>query len=353
MNLKLTNYRCFDDIKFTIPNSNFILLDDNGSGKTSILSAFYSITTGKPFPNSKFINYLQFNKQYFGISRDNTNCFLNGKISSNGKISTKWINENKNSETVLTYQPTDNLWLTFPRKLKLDILDKIISQSNSSFEILITKLDKIVKSKLALIKKTRQTNQTDLVLVKFLHDCILSLSTQIWQIRQQFLIELQNSLPVFSSFIKNNYQNWNIEWQITNIDGKKIKIRDTKISNVTNILNLDKINFSELWQKESFVEKVLFGAHRDDFEITIERNPVQNILSRGEMRLLVLFVKKTGVNSKNIIWLLDDIFNELDDEREKFLLDNIFVDSKQIIVTGTRCNLKNLLKLTVKDIIVY
>lgn len=375
--IEITNLRCFKNFKFQVPNLNFIILDQNGSGKTTILSAIYSLYSGQPFPGTKFTNYLKLEEQYFGISTEDKLCFLNGKISTSGRITTKWesnlvgINKHiksniKENQTLsyLTYQPTDNLWLFQNRNSKLNTLDTIIAQTNPGYLKLIQDLDKLTKSKLKLIKHTNKTvfNQnsslevvTDWSTVNLLSDQIFQKSTLIWQSRLAFLQLWQTSLPKFADLIQNPIFEWSINWEIWNQNGKKINLKEISQLDISKIINKLEINIHDLkslWYKECITEKILFGAQRDDFGITGYRQPIQNILSRGEMRLFVIFTKKLGSSPESTLWFLDDIFNELDDQREQSMLDQIFRDSAWLICTGTRCNLKNLPSYLVSDLAV-
>lgn len=357
MLINLHNYRCFDQLNLQLPDSNFIILDDNGSGKTSILSAFYSLYTGQPLPNTKFSQYLKVGTEYFGVGTDDSAWFITGKVSPSGRVTTKYSNpKTADKKTILTYQPIDNYWLSQSRVSKLTILDNIIAQTSGDYLILLKQLEKLTKAKLELIKKTNQTGQTDKVMVQYFGQNILLVSNKIWFVRHKFLSYIQKQMSQFDSFIQTNIFSWEVNWQIVDIYGKKQNYRDLdsdKLYSQITDLALEN-NFMELWQRELILEKVLFGANRDDFEFIGTnlggRLNIEQILSRGEMRLFVLWVKKLNTIPNETIWLLDDIFNELDDRREQILLESVFQNSSQIIATGTRCNLQNLPKFTVSDL---
>jgi recombinational DNA repair ATPase RecF len=355
MHLALTNYRCFSSAAFGIPNTDFIVLDKNGSGKTSILSALYSLYTGKPLPSTKFPEYLKSGQDYFGISTDDNNWFINGKIGPSGRLSTKYSNPNQVKNTVLTYQPNDNYWLQQSRSSKLGTLDQIIGQTNGEYLKLILNLEKICKNKLSLLKESNITGTTDKIMVNYFGQQILELSKQIWAIRWGFLDNIKNNMSQFSIMIQSPISNWEIQIEITGANGNKVNIQNLgrfgkEFKKIFELQHLDQIDFEKLWERELACEKVLFGANRDDFNIIHGKLKIEQVLSRGEIRLFVLWVKKLGINPSDTIWLLDDIFNELDDEREQFLMSNIFQGCKQIIATGTRCSLKTLEQRCVNDL---
>ena len=347
MDLTLNNYRCFESASFKIPDTGFIILDKNGSGKTSILSAIYSLYTGKALPNTKFSEYLMSGQNYFGISTNDDNWFVNGKIGPSGRLTAKYSSPNKINSTILTYQPNDNYWLHQSRSIKLATLDQIIGQTNSEYLKLICSLDKVCKSKLSLLKESNIKGTNDQIMISYLGQQILDLSKQIWITRWAFLDSIKNHMKQFLAMINSPILDWQIQIQTTDISGNKINIQNlgkykNQYEKVFELQSLGNIDFDKLWQKEKICEKVLFGANRDDFNIICGKLKIEQVLSRGEIRLFVLWIKKLSIEPKNTIWLLDDIFNELDDEREQFLMSNIFKDCKQIIATGTRCSLKKL-----------
>ena len=79
------------------------------------------------------------------------------------------------------------------------------------------------------------------------------------------------------------------------------------------------------------------GPHRHDVVFQFNYSPALTVISRGEVRTIVLALKFLEVdiieqitNIKPII-LLDDVFSELDDSRQKYLMDS---QKGQIIITS-------------------
>ena len=360
MVLKIHNWKCFQTQSFEIPKTNFLILDDNGNGKTSILSAIYSLLTGKPFPGTKFNQYLSFSKEYFGVSTDRPDWFLTGKVSPSGRVIAKHQIPPENDFlgfgdgkklSVLTYQPTDNYWLFQSRSAKLTLFDQIICNNNSEYEKQLSELNKLTKSKLELIKHSNISGQTDWIMVETLSQKILDLSVIVWKTRLTFTIEFQNQIKQFMEWINLECKDWQVELEMTNNMGRKLWLKnDFSWSRVEQELGLLNMDFRKLWEKESIIEKVMFGANRDDFVITANYQRLENILSRGEMRLFVLFCKKINTENSNIIWLMDDIFNELDQKREEIILKEITNNAVWTVSTGTKFALDSLPTFSVKDL---
>ena len=93
------------------------------------------------------------------------------------------------------------------------------------------------------------------------------------------------------------------------------------------------------FERDKYFGYTSFGIHRDDFEFVFNKKKADGSASRGEIRSMILALKfiearileeETGYSP---VVLLDDIFSELDNARQKHLVEN-FKDY-QMIITST------------------
>lgn len=88
----------------------------------------------------------------------------------------------------------------------------------------------------------------------------------------------------------------------------------------------------------------LVGPHRDDLEIKINSRPARTYGSQGQQRTSVLSLKLAqveliyGERGSYPLLLLDDVFSELDRDRQKGLL-SLIRGRVQTFITGTGENL--------------
>jgi len=100
-----------------------------------------------------------------------------------------------------------------------------------------------------------------------------------------------------------------------------------------------KKELDESYKVERKYGHTLYGPHRDDFVVTTGGRSVENVLSRGQCRSLVVSLKVLThryvkqLTGDDPILLLDDIFSELDEDRQVALLENL--PETQIILTCT------------------
>ncbi len=350
LELNLHNWRSYKYQKINLPLNSFSLIDNNGSGKTSLISAIFSLLTGKAWPSTSFNQHLATEQSYFGVGTSFSDWFLNGQIRPSGRLGTVY----EKPEHVLdfnglqldpqawpiiqTYTPTDNLWLSQSRNSKLQRLDQLIAaSSNSGFEKAIKTLNKLVKEKQAMIKREQDfPNSADPILIKTVTEQITSTSQLIWTQRLGFFQFIDQNIKLFRNWVATTIPPIKIRWSMTKagpnkqsllLQGQEVDLNHT-------------LDWQSLWQKEVIVGRVLYGAQRDDFVFESDHRDVVGIFSRGEMRLFVLFLfslsKDNFVEERPTWWLLDDVFNELDKEREKIIYDQILSKSQFFMATGTK-----------------
>lgn len=91
-------------------------------------------------------------------------------------------------------------------------------------------------------------------------------------------------------------------------------------------------------EREVAAGSTLWGPHKDDVHITLNGNEAKFFASQGQQRSLALSMKLAeGEFSRRMsgeypVFLLDDVFSELDDSRRRFIMESL--KGRQIIVTS-------------------
>jgi DNA replication and repair protein RecF len=337
--ITLNNWKSFENARFLLPQDPFVIVDKNGSGKTSMLSALYSLVSGKCWPESKFIEYLSTGKQYFGVSSDSPDFYLTGKVGLSGRVTTKWIKPpERELPAVLTYQPTDNYWLFYSRTEKIKVLDKYTALLNGDeHSEAINKLFKITKNKLSYLKHNLQENiqEPDWLLVNDLNRKIITYSDIIWKNRQRTLDLLRNNIDLLGNILDKDMSSFKLRIEFADFKGN----RSLSFNPVHKIITPEQLK--PLWQREVASQKVLFGAQRDDFNLLIDNLPLERYFSRGQNRSLVFFIlflisRELRQKGQKVWFLLDDIFNELDSKREDAIRKELLEEADYFIATSTR-----------------
>ena len=91
-------------------------------------------------------------------------------------------------------------------------------------------------------------------------------------------------------------------------------------------------------ERESAAGATLWGVHTDDVRLTLDGNDARLFASQGQQRSFALAMKLSeGEISRELsgeypVFLLDDVFSELDASRRRYIMDRL--SGRQIIVTS-------------------
>ncbi len=360
LEIYLHNWRCFSTTKFTLPTDSLVIIDNNGSGKTSLISAIYSLFTNSPFPYTKYIDALKIDSNYMGILSNIKNLSLTGELR-NSRFYTRYnslvFNKNKidktnlflNKPTILTYLPIDNLWLSSDRKSKLQILDIILGQVFEDFNFYLKKLNKLLKIKnIYLLKLKNNQTKFDHIYWSELNINIWQNSLYIWKIRQKFFHYLEANLSIFNNFLNKKDLQLKLYYYC--------KECDKYISYDHYLKKRQEPNYDYLKNIELLIFRNLFGAQRDDFWLEIGGQRIEKILSKGEMRILVLAIKHLAIklsktiSTKPVWWFLDDALNELDVEKENIIFEQMLNDTDYYLITGSSA--KPINSVSIKELMI-
>lgn len=363
MRLYLRNWRCFNEIEFDIPLKSWVIIDKNGQGKTSLLSALYSVFEKAPWPGTRFNDCLKFETEFWNLEIDPLDWYLTAQKNPTGRLSLKFnqppfpYQKVESKPRLISYTPDENDWLKMPRAAKLNTLNGLILEIfGDEYKQQLSKLNKLVKAKQQILKNAidQQNINYNLPLVSSLTREIDQTSTSIRQARIDFLKYIKSSFPNFNKWLEKPKPELNIYLEKANHFGKKDRSEINQIDSSW-FDSITQTKTEQLWQKEYASGRLLFGSQRDDFELSFLHEPATNIFSRGENRLFVLFIKhliisKLKESDQTVWWLLDDVFNEFDNQREEIIFQEILEKVDMFWATGTKIPNFRVDKYELKDL---
>ncbi len=329
--LSLRQFRNHSKLDLDI-NSNLITITGpNASGKTNILESIYISSLTKSFKVSDN-KLIQHDKDFFTIDRVDDNIPIHLRFTQTPQSRSKSL-KIKNSpkplyslvgrNPVTLFEPNDIYLLTGLPSLRRNYLDKILSQVDNLYLQNLSSYKKILHHRNSLLRRSKKET------IRNLYDQLFVLNIQI--IEPGYYLSKKRS-----EFIKNIKNSINNYYQSISGDNKKIdtnflscaKSPQELLSNIELALNTDIASgFSTV------------GPHKEDFNIVMDSFNLADSASRGELRSLVLSCKLSELDyieksiSKRPTLLLDDVLSELDDRRQKFLLNNI--NKQQTFITTT------------------
>lgn len=325
--LSVHNIRSHDKFVIKLSPTITVITGCNGSGKTSLVEALYISLQGTSFKGTDN-EVLRRDSPWWRIDVEfddyikRTITFDPSLISGRKKIvvddKTMYCLPVKYKHPVVLFEPDDLRLLHGSPSRRRQFIDRFISQLDPLYNSALHKYDRALKQRNNLLKK-QFTTPDEL----FAWNITLSeYGAYIIEKRIAFIERINNQLnDAYHSIAKTN-------------DIVTIHYSHTYIGDIKQKLLNDLHSHSE---RDGIMGFTSVGPHRHDVVFQFNYSPALTVISRGEVRTIVLALKFLEVdiieqitNIKPII-LLDDVFSELDDLRQKYLMDS---QKGQIIITS-------------------
>lgn len=323
--IRLINYRNYDNIKLDFNKNVNIIIGKNAQGKTNLLEAIYMTSSGRSFRTNRDKEIINFEKKegYVGINIkiEDMTRFIEVKLS---KEKPKRIRINKNELksykelntglNVVIFNPEDLRLIKDNPSFRRNFIDAGISGLKPVYNYNIKKYVKILSQRNNLLRSSRFGKDINNLLEVF--------DIQISKLGTNIILERENYLKGLMSKCKEIHKNLTFNKEV--IDYKYIT--NIPISgNREEIENryLDLLN--ENRRKDLEYRSTQIGPHRDDLIIYINNNNARIFGSQGQQRSIVLSLKLSEVEfikeDRGVypVLLLDDVFSELDEERRMYL----------------------------------
>jgi DNA replication and repair protein RecF len=384
--LLLRNFRNVSECKFVPdPKLNF-LLGENGQGKTSFLEALGFLATLRSFRGSKAEEVLKWHestseirctlkpiapedragwetdlKVIFDNSHDTSGAarkkvskvaFINGKPF---KSSTSYLSQRFGSFELgfhaVVFNPSDHDLVRGDPSTRRNYLDRVIAAENVLFLKTVSKYQRILTQRNAVLKQEERVGSRDL-LAGFT-DQLISLGAQLAFTRFEWILKLAERLNETVHKIAPRQPDLRLVY-LSNwapqIDNLSLNNSDLGAVNFTGHGQLPSLELleqsfrkrlSQLEAAEWRTGHSLVGPHRDDWAFYLGEQPLRGHGSQGEVRSALLALKLCEIDLFRIetghrpIFLLDDFSSELDRERRSFLLGYLSESDLQVFVTTT------------------
>jgi len=300
----------------------------NGSGKTSLIEALYIALQGSSFKGSDH-DVLRHESPWWRIEVDLDDKIkrvvtFDPSLSSGRKKIT--IDDKimyrlpvKYRYPVVLFEPDDLRLLHGSPNRRRQFIDRFISQLDPLYTNAIRKYERALKQRNNLLK--RQYASRDEL---FVWEVALSeYGAYIIEKRIAFIEQINSCLNDAYNNIAKSKDNVSIHYSHTYIGDIKQKLLNDLHNNCV---------------RDAALGFTSVGPHRHDVNFQFNDSPALDVASRGEVRSIVLALKFLEVDiieqitGQKPIILLDDVFSELDDERQKSLLST----GHQVIITSTK-----------------
>ena len=326
--LRVQNFRTHSDFILEIGEKSTLISGANGSGKTSLLEAIYFALQGTSFRSSDKEILRNDGSSWFRIDLKDSKDSLRTIIFNDAVQKSKkqfLVDGNKKARLganlripVVLFEPDDLQLLSGSPTRRRNFLDYFLSQIFPSFQLALARYNKALKQRNNLLKRNNVSK-----------DELFPWNLMLAEYGAEIISKRQDFLELLNSKIEEVY------FEISGVkDEIKIDYLGEKVSK-NEILAI----LSENIERDKILGYTNFGPHKHDIQFIFNKKPAQNVVSRGENRSLVLALKfietdiLADLTSKRPIVLLDDVFSELDDDRQKLLTKHF--SKYQTIITST------------------
>lgn len=335
--IKLTQFRNYQQETVHFHPKFTLLTGDNGAGKTSILEAIYYLCIGKSCLASLDKQIIHHEQDFFRIEGKlhDQNQLLQDIVVKNKLGQKKEILiSNKKLDTLQDYvgrfpcvmiAPDDVYTLFETSDARRNFINNTIVQSDGVYLGALMQYTQLLKQRNAILKQFQEKKYFDPILL----DTYTAQLEQPCMIIHRKRIEVITALnPLFSEFY-------------TILSGGK---ETSQITYESQFFNGDyKVLMQQSHVRDRILGRTNIGIHKDDIGLLMDGKPIRLFGSQGQLKSFVLALKlaqyvyiKTIKEDKPFL-LLDDIFDKLDQTRVKQLLQILTAEQfGQVIITDTQ-----------------
>lgn len=341
--IKLVNFRKHADLTFSPSDGINLVYGPNGSGKTNILDAVHYCTLARGFNRSLDRECLNFAADYFllkGRFTDDREIEISVRVSyartSEKKISVNGEELKKFSQLIgrvpcITFSPMELAVINGSPQERRRFMDNALSQTDKRYLDDLLQYKRVLQQRNALLAAVRDNGMERGSLDAWTEKLSL-LAGSIMSARTAFLLRLLEFFkPVYAELGLGEVPGIGY---CSSVGVHTPEISAERLAEVL-VQRLRDVEEQELYRKQT-----LFGPHRDDIMFRLNDVDVKKYASQGQLRTFLIAMKLAlqrfvyEVTGEKPLFLLDDLFSELDRKRGDRVLE-LLGGSGQSIITAT------------------
>jgi DNA replication and repair protein RecF len=356
--IELKNFKIHTDTSLDFSEKINYIIGGNGQGKTTILEAIYYLCTSKNFNSRADSEFVNFNNSVFEVSGTFNNISENlVKVFYSVNDAKKYLLVNgkqiyRAAELIGKYPvviltPADHSITQGSPSERRRFVDSIISQASQTYLQFLLEYNKTLKQRAILLNRLKETNESGLFseLDAWSEKLVIAGSGLIIH-RKKFVNEFNIYLHDSYNKILNNKEIPEIVYSFLNEEDTESDI-EKKFRNILFQKRNDELRRSSN----------LIGPHRDDFIFSINGFDLKKYGSQGQHKTFQIMLRFAEFNylkdstGRNPIFLMDDVFGELDASRAGMVSEHLG-EIGQAFITLTDFSDFSYLKKTNKDLVI-
>jgi DNA replication and repair protein RecF len=326
--VRVQHIRTHTDYTLDVSPGVSVVTGPNGSGKTSLVEALYIALQGGSFKGSDAdvlrqdapwyrIDVVFDDESVRTVKFDPAKATGRKQFEVDGK--TQYRLTPRHKYPVVLFEPDDLRLLNGSPTRRRQFIDRFISQLDPEYALSLRRYDRALKQRNTLLKRS-YVSDDDL----FAWNVSLSeYGAYIIAQRLKFVDALNQQLNDTYETIAHTGDTVTMYYSQAPSDNIQQKLLADLHAHV---------------EKDKIIGFTSVGPHRHDVLFDFNGSPALAVASRGEVRSVVLALKFLevaiieSITNKTPIILLDDVFSELDKDRQRYLIES--TTRNQIIITS-------------------
>lgn len=337
-NLHLVNFKNCHSAEYEFTSGVNCLVGENGAGKTNVLDAIYYLSHCKSYFNPIDSQNIRHEEPFFviegefgsGEETDTVYCGVKRgqkkMFKRKGKEYAK-LSEHIGRYPVVIISPYDKDLVYEGSDIRRKLIDGIISQFNPVYLEKLIQYNKALNQRNSLLKYFWENRSFDAAGLEVWNHQLAASGSYIYEARRDFL---EAFVPVFQklySRVSGGKEEVSLDYQSQLHEHSFEALFD---------LHLD---------QDRNRQHSTAGIHKDDLVFEIGGHPLKKYGSQGQQKTFLIALKLAQFNfiaekkGEKPILLLDDVFDKIDDQRVRHLMELVSENNfGQIFVTDTDLN---------------
>ena len=349
--LQLTNFRSYTDRSFTFDRVT-AFVGKNGIGKTNILEAIGFLALARSFRARQDREAISWGAEVARLVGQMEQSQIEVVLSQQQRGG-KTIKINGVSRRAIELLGNVRIVLFLPESLDLvagspqsrrHFLDLVLVQSDRRYAYHLIQLQKILRQRNRLLRQIDE-GAASRDQLEFWDESFVEEAGYLIASRVMFLQSVNAHLSQHYQVMSGERQVLRLEYRAASVSersGEQERYNnpaDCPIE-IGDWQQLLRQSIHQFQAREIVAGSSLYGPQRDDFTLVLDDRPLASFGSRGEFRSAILALKAAEADyllaSEDpvpLIFLLDDVYSELDVSRRSQLSD--LIGSHQAIITTT------------------
>ena len=331
--IELKDFRNYREIKVSFNERVNIFIGENAQGKTNLLEGIYFNALARSFKSGRDRDVIRFGEEFCriktSVNYEDDDHLIEIVINREGKKAIKRdgavirkSSELLNNVNIVIFSPEDLKIVKDDPSVRRTFIDREMCQIRPGYIVELNRYKRALKQRNRYLKEEIINDE---LLDVWDEEMIMSAGRLI-RMRREFIEKINDISGEIHSIISGGKEELELEYE-TDVDfpGEEEK------------------KFREILIREREKDKRYRitgkGPHRDDLKISTDGRDLRKYGSQGQQRTAALSLKLSEIRiveeetGEKPVLLLDDVLSELDNDRQKYLINSL--GESQIFITTT------------------